>query len=218
MSEDIILDDGGDFGPGYPVLKRRDIGEKFVGGLLKFEWRDRQIRDPDGTYRTVLKDNGKPQKEIIAHVLTREATMNAGLGEELSPPDRGAIVRLICSKGAAAQWLKAKETYGGPLKVGLLVAINTTHAVRYNSQNFSEVGQIDTQPDLEMWQTSKANLERKESLGRRGNLVFKENDDPTFKAECVTAYHQLDRANDIALEDPFPGAPVAVGRSDSDFF
>lgn len=218
MSDDIILEDTSR-GAGYPVIRRRNIGEKFVGGLIKQEWRDLQKKNSDGEWETVFKAPGKPAKQLVVHVLTKEATMPAGLGEDESAPTRGQIVRLILDRGAAAQFLQARDAYGGPLKVGLLIGMNTTHGIRYNATTYKELGQLDTQADLDDWRQSPANTQRKESVGMRGEIAIKDNDDLGFVEECKQAYHELNRQPDIALDDPFPGnAPVAAGAGVTDLF
>lgn len=221
MSEDIILEDT-NRSVGYPVVRRRNIGEKFVGGLIKQEWRDLQKKNNEGEWETVYKSPGKPAKQLVVHVLTKEATMLAGLGDDEAAPARGEIVRLILDRGAAAQFLQARDTYGGPLKVGLLIGMNTTHGIRYNASTFKELGQLDTQADLEDWRQSPANTQRKESVGMRGDLAIKDNDDLAFVEDCKAAYHELARQPDIPLDDgPFdrPAAtPVAAGAGTSDLF
>lgn len=214
--EDVILSTNRDT---YPVVRRTNIGEKIVVGLLKEEWRDLRKKNAQGVWEDVVKADGKIAKQVVITALVKEATMPVGDGEDqVRVPQRGEIVRLMFDRGGASQWIDAKKKLDGQFKVGVLIAMNTTHAIRYSTNNFAELGRIDTQDDIDTWYQSPANIQRKESLGRRGDIQLKDADrDMAFKAECLKTFHEVINVQpDVALDqgDPFPGnTPVTAGRS-----
>ena len=215
--EDVIIDAGR---TSYPVVRRTNIGEKIVVGLLKEEWRNLRKKNSDGTWEDVLKADGKPAKQAVITCLVKESTMPVADGNEERVPERGEIVRLMFDRGGASQWIDAKRKLDGQFKVGVLIAMNTTHALRYSTNGFAELGRIDTQADLDAWYQSAANIQRKESVGRRGDLALKDADsDMAFKAECLKAFHEvINVIPDVALDqgDPFP-TPAGAGAP-SDLF
>jgi hypothetical protein len=199
---------------GSPVLKRRTIGERFVGGIIRFESRN-LLKDGE----VQMKDNGKPRQEMVVHLLTHTSDMVAGIGEDEAAPARGEIVRAILKGGGYGDWIDAKKGLGRPVQVGDMFMLDTTHAVRYSGTTYSELGQVATQDEVDVWRQSRANLDRKESLGFRGRLALRAPSDAeaAFVVECEQAYHQLARQG-ITLYDndnqgePFPtatnGAPA----------
>jgi hypothetical protein len=196
---------------GSPVLKQRVIGEAFVGGIIRFDTRDLM---KDGEIQ--LKENGKARQELVVHLLTHTADMAAGIGDDEGTPARGEIVRAILKGGGFSMWIDAKKALGRAVQVGDMFRLTTTHAVRYSTNGYAELGTVDTQADVETWRQSSANLNRKESLGFRGQLQLRapKDDEAAFVVECEQAYHQLARQG-IALEDrgdPFP-APTGNGAS-----
>jgi hypothetical protein len=201
-------------GSGTPVIKHRAIGEKFVGGILKFETRD-LMRDGEIQY----KDDGvTPRKELVVTVLTKTSTMVAGIGDDESVPEPGSIVRVILRGGGFGQWIDAKKTLGRGVNVGDLLYMDTTHAIRYNASTYAQLGRLDTQDQVAEWETSPANIGRKESLGRYGDLKLRAATDTEagFVVECEQAYHQLAKQG-IALEDrpgPFD-TPAAAAPAPS---
>jgi hypothetical protein len=230
--EDVILSTARDT---YPVARRTNIGEKITFGILKEEWRNLRKKNNQGVWEDVVKPDGKIAKQVVVHVLVKESTMPVvGGGDELQRlllgfladgrriPRRGEIVRLMFDRGGASQWIDAKKALDGQFKVGVLGAMNTTHAIRYSTNSFAELGRIDTQADIDTWYQSPANIQRKESLGRRGDLQLKDADtDMEFKAECLKAFHEvINVIPDVPLDqgDPFPShASASVGAS-SDLF
>jgi len=212
--EDVVIDTSR---TSYPVVRRTSIGEKIVVGLLKEEWRNLQRKDTAGNWVDVLKDDGKtPRKQAVITALVKESTMPAASGGNEHVPVRGEIVRLMFDGGAASQWIDAKKALDGQFKVGVLIAMNTTHAVRYSTNGFKELGRIDTQPELDAWYQSDANLRRQESVGKRGDIALRDADsDPQFKGDCLKAYHEeINRPADVPLGDPFPSS----GAGPSDLF
>ena len=56
-----------------PVLRRKRIGEEFVGALVRTTQRDVLKRDDaTGTDRPVLKANGKPRQELVVTLKPRQ--------------------------------------------------------------------------------------------------------------------------------------------------
>jgi len=216
--EDVILSTSRDT---YPVVRRTNIGEKIVVGLLKEEWRNLRKKNNQGVWEDVAKSDGKIAKQVVITALVKESTMPVGDGDDQTRvPERGEIVRMMFDRGGASQWIDAKKALDGQFKVGVLIAMNTTHAIRYSTNSFAELGRIDTQADIDAWYQSPANIQRKESLGRRGDLALKDADsDMAFKAECLKAFHEVINVQpDVTLDqgDPFPG-PATVGAP-SDLF
>ena len=213
MSDDIILEDnsGGEW---YPVIKRTNIGEKFVGGIIKTEQRELMKKHPQiGVLEPVKKPNGKVSQQLVVYLLVKENTMLAGTGDQEHTPEPGSIVRALFDRGGFHQWIEAKNAYGGPTKVGLLVGMNTTHIVRFPPGDGPQqpCGEIRTAEELAAYLIDPS--KRNENIGRRGEIGIKECDDPVFVEECKKAYRELQRQTDIVLDDPFPGA-APVGAPD----
>lgn len=219
MSDDIIIEEKS-FNT-YPVIKRLNIGEKFVGGLIKTEERDLMKKNRvTGQLETVLKPNGRPARQLVVYLLVKESTMNAGTGENERTPQRGEIVRALFDRGGYHQWIEARKTLEGPLKVGTLVAMNTTHIVRFPPGDGAQqpCGEIHTQEELNAYLVDPT--KRNENIGRRGEVAMRDADtDPAFKEECKTAHREMAATPDITLDDPFPGpasqpATAAAGGGD----
>jgi hypothetical protein len=104
--------------------------------------------------------------------------------------------------------------------------MDTTHAIRYNASTYAQLGRLDTQDQVAEWETSPANIGRKESLGRYGDLKLRAATDTEagFVVECEQAYHQMAKQG-IALEDrpgpfdtPAPAAATAPSTGDDDLW
>ena len=202
-------------GTGTPVLKHRVIGEKFEGGIVKFETRD-LLRDGE----IQRKDNGDPRKELVVHVVTKRSTMVAGIGEDEAVPEPGEMVRIILRGGGFGQWIDGKKALGRGVQVGDIIFLNTTHAIRYNANTYTQLGLLDPAEAVTEWDTSPANIGRKESLGRYGDLTLRAptDDEGSLVVECEQAYHRLNQQG-IQLEDPFPGRPApAPAGGDADLW
>ena len=191
---------------GTPVLKRRDIGQRFRGAVIKFENRD-LLKDD----KPVLKDNGKPKQELVVHLLAIKSTMPAGIGGEEAPPEEGDIVRVILRGGGYGQWIDALKTLPRVVHVGDILDMDTTHAVRFmSSGDFRELGQFTTSEEIAAYKQGDEWMNRKETLGYRGSLSIRiptdEEGDIVTKAEA--AYHRLNKET-IAL------APQGSGPFDN---
>jgi len=220
---------------GTHALRRRNMGEVFVGGLVHFEWRNEQ--DDQGKPKPKYGADGQPvmkngeqqfKKEIVIHLMTKESTMVAGLGDEEGVPEAGRMIRFIASGGGAAQWIEAVNTYkkqgGGVLETGLLVAINSTYGEQYRTvpgQRPQMVGRIDTQEELDEYRQKRAsNPGFNDTMGLRGDLGVKgaEAEDEKALAEACTAFHAehfTNRPEATPLEQPAAaptsGAPASPG-------
>lgn len=197
---------------GTPVLKRRIIGETFIGGIIKFEMRD-ILKDK----APVLKDDGKPRKELVVYLWTTESTMIAGLDDDECVPVHGTVVRAILKGGGFSSWIDAKKALGRRINVGDVVYLDTTHAVRYSTNGYAPLGELRSADDVAAWERSDANLRNKETLGRYGDLKIRgpKDSEAALVVECEQAWHATKRQG-IALDDPFPTAP-AQAASDDDF-
>lgn len=199
-------------GSGTPVIKHRAIGEKFVGGIIKIETRD-LMRDGE----VQRKDDGTPRKELVVYVLTKSSTMVAGIGDEESVPEAGDIVRVILRGGGFGQWIDAKKALGRGVCAGDLLYMDTTHAVRYNANTYAQLGRLDTQEEVSAWEQSPANIGRKESLGRYGDLKLRapKDDEAGFVVECEQAYHRM-ATQGIALEGQAATTAAATPTTSGD--
>lgn len=198
---------GEDRAAGSPVLKRRQIGESFVGGLI-----DHQQRDLLKEGQPVRKDNGKFRQELVVTLLTYQSNMATSLGDIVEVPQRGQVVRVILKGGAFGQWIEGvnamKKALNRQLQVGDLIQMTTTHATRYESTGQNrELGDITTAEELDQYYaTSMAYRDRRESLGFRGGLDIQACPDSMaqFVVECEAAYVA---ANAMPLPDDVQQAP-----------
>ena len=217
---------------GAPVLRRRHIGEMFIGGLVNAEWRDElddegqpKIKYRDGA-PVIDRNTGQPKakQELVLTLLTYESDMIAALGGEEHQLERGTLVRHILSGGGAGQWINSLDAYkaanpGAILETGLMVAVNTTHAERYRftpGQKPEMLGRIDTQEELTAHRAKGLN----ETIGLRGDLgVRKANtlEEEAFAAACEDAYQASKRPEPTPLETN-GAAQAAVPASSMDGF
>jgi hypothetical protein len=155
----ISLDDGGR-GPGLPVLKRTALGQIFVGALVKTEQRD-VIKD--GAPK--LKDNGRPQQELVLTLLTMPGTTSpAGIGDSQGIPAPGDLVRMILRGASFGQWIEAKKTHG-QLAVGDIVGHVTEYGQAYDSDGKPTGGKLTTQAEVDA-------VPRQRTLGIYGTLTL----------------------------------------------
>lgn len=126
-----------------PVLRRRQLGESFVGALVDFESRQ-QIRDD----KPLVKANGKPRMELVVTMVTLPgATMAAGLGDEESVPEPGDVVRVILKGGGYGQWIDADKAIK-PRQVGDIVVLTSDHGQVYSASGAPEGQPLTTQDEV----------------------------------------------------------------------
>jgi hypothetical protein len=203
---------------GKPVLKPRQIGQGFVGCVIKYDRRD--SLDQDGKPR--MNSQGKPAQELVVTLLTIESSMPAGIGGETAVPEPGDIVRDIRRGGAYGQWIDADKELKSEAKrsiaVGDIILITTTHGVTYNSTTYKQVAELRTPEEVDAWRSSSANMDRRESLGMRGELHIKppEPKHGDWVAKAEEAYHGMTPVSSGIPagrdEEPF-GAPASSGPS-----
>lgn len=174
--------------PGYPVVKRTSIGQKFNGAILKAESRDRLKRDSDGTMQPIVKANGKHAQEMVVTCMVLPGTTApAGLGEEESVPDVGATVRLILKGKAFGDWIESKKALpGGTVAVGDIVTQQTTVAQAYDAQGNASGPEITDQSVVEQAR------QKGRSVGIYGPLALREpKEGSEWTSKAVAAYNSL---------------------------
>lgn len=209
-------------GGGAPVIKRKVIGEEFVGGLIRFDNRDQQDDNgnpiPKLDYKTG-QPTGKNKQELVVHLLTLNSTMQAGLGQENMVPERGQVVRLILKGGGYGQWIDSLKAFyadnpdlGRGFSVGDLVGLGTDEAIRYRSMgDHAELGKMTAQAEVNDYFAGRDPQDRSESVGFRGPLGMQPATDAAFTVECEQAYYELEKQG-IQLDEPagpFDEAPPA---------
>lgn len=176
-----------------PVLRRKRIGEEFVGALVRTAQRDILKRDSDGVDRPVLKSNGKPRQELVVTLVTISSTMAAGLGEEVAVPAPGDIVRTILKGGGFGQWIEAAGLLK-PRHVGDVVTITSEWGQAYSATGEPQGDKLTTQAQLDA-------VPRERSLGVYGNLTIRRASpaEQAWVAQAEAAYMESQPA--IALDD-----------------
>jgi len=201
--------------PGYPVVKRTEIGQKFNGAILKVATRDRQKPGPDGTMEPMTKPNGSPRQELVVTCLTLPGTTApVGLGEEEGVPQPGDVVRLILKGKAFADWIAAKKNLpDGTVAVGDVVTQTTTIAQAYD-QNGKAVGdEITDQAKV------AAARQKGRSVGVYGPLTLREpKAGSEWLAKATEAYKAMSEpvGRTVAEEPPDDPYPVDDGWSGDD--
>lgn len=186
-----------------PVLRRKRIGEQFVGMLVDTPVsRDRQKQDPvTKAMVPLLKPNGKPRQELVVKLLALPgATMAAGLGDEHTVPAEGTVVRAILKGKAYGDWIDATNVHG-TLQVGDVVFLDTTHAQAYDANGNPTGGEITTQEAADA-------VPRERSLGFYGRIAIRRAnpDEAGWVTKAEAAYHAAQQANAIPLDNPTPAA------------
>ena len=149
-----------------PVLRRKRIGEEYVGALVRTTQRDVLKRDEvSGVDRPVLKANGKPRQELVVTLVTISSTMAAGLGEEVAVPEPGDIVRSILKGGGFGQWIEANGLLK-PRQVGDIVTLTSEWGQAYDAHGAPTGDKLTTQAQLDA-------VPRERSLGVYGSVAIR---------------------------------------------
>ena len=167
-----------------PVLRRKRIGEEYVGALVRTTQRDVLKRDDaTGTDRPVLKANGKPRQELVVTLVTISSTMAAGLGEEVAVPEPGDIVRSILKGGGFGQWIEANGLLK-PRQVGDIVTLTSEWGQAYDAHGAPTGDKLTTQAQLDA-------VPRERSLGVYGSVAIRRATpaETEWVAAAETAYH-----------------------------
>lgn len=195
--------------PGYPVVKRTEIGQTFNGAVLKAVSRDRLKRGNDGTMTPIVKPNGKHAQELVVTCLTLPGTTApAGLGDEESVPEPGAIVRLILKGKAFGDWIEAKKSLpGGTVAAGDIVTQTTKVAQVYDAQGEPSGPELTDQDDV-----TKARTKGR-SVGIYGPLTLREpKAGSEWTAKAIEAHRDLERTEHAITTD----APAGGATDDDD--
>ena len=149
-----------------PVLRRKRIGEEFVGALVRTTQRDVLKRDDaTGTDRPVIKANGKPRQELVVTLVTISSTMAAGLGEEVAVPEPGDVVRSILKGGGFGQWIEANGLLK-PRQVGDIVTLTSEWGQACDAHGAPTGDKLTTQAQLDA-------VPRERSLGVYGSVAIR---------------------------------------------
>ena len=177
-----------------PVLRRKRIGEEFVGSLVRTTQRDVLKRDDaTGTDRPVIKANGKPRQELVVTLVTISSTMAAGLGEEVAVPEPGDIVRSILKGGGFGQWIEANGLLR-PRQVGDIVTLTSEWGQAYDAHGAPTGDKLTTQAQLDA-------VPRERSLGVYGSVAIRRATpaETEWVTAAETAYHDAQPV--VVLDD-----------------
>ena len=177
-----------------PVLRRKRIGEEYVGALVRTTQRDVLKRDDaTGTDRPVLKANGKPRQELVVTLVTISSTMAAGLGEEVAVPEPGDIVRSILKGGGFGQWIEANGLLK-PRQVGDIVTLTSEWGQVYSAAGDPTGDKLTTQAQLDA-------VPRERSLGVYGSVAIRRATpaETEWVTAAETAYHDAQPV--VVLDD-----------------
>lgn len=188
-----------------PVLRRKQIGERFVGMLIDTpQSRDRlKKNDLTGAMEPMLKPDGKTRQELVIKLLALPgATMRAGLGDDIDVPAEGTVVRAILKGKAYGDWIDATKPHG-TLQVGDVVMLDTTLAQAYDANGKPTGPELTTQADADA-------VPRERSLGFYGRIFIRRAnpDEAAWVAKAEAAYHAAQQANAIPLGNPPATAPA----------
>lgn len=192
---------GNSRGPSTPVIKRRVIGEAFVGAIVNMA--NRPSLDTRGEPK--LNAKGNPATETVVTCLVMpNTTMVAGIGGVDAVPAAGDTVRAIFTSGGLAQWIEAQRAINGNVNVGDVLIMTTTHAVIYD-QSARAKGELRTGEEVAAY-----DLSRMESLAFRGDVrVRAAKPDEAEWVERAEAAYRTDTA--IALTPASVSVPAAAG-------
>lgn len=177
-----------------PVLRRKRIGEEFVGALVRTTQRDVLKRDDaTGTDRPVLKANGKPRQELVVTLVTISSTMAAGLGEDVAVPEPGDVVRSILKGGGFGQWIEANGLLK-PRQVGDIVTLTSEWGQAYDAHGAPTGDKLTTQAQLDA-------VPRERSLGVYGSVAIRRATpaETEWVAAAEMAYHDAQPV--VVLDD-----------------
>lgn len=177
-----------------PVLRRKRIGEEYVGALVRTTQRDVLKRDDaTGTDRPVLKANGKPRQELVVTLVTISSTMAAGLGEDVAVPEPGDIVRSILKGGGFGQWIEANGLLK-PRQVGDIVTLTSEWGQAYDAHGAPTGDKLTTQAQLDA-------VPRERSLGVYGSVAIRRATpaETEWVTAAETAYHDAQPV--VVLDD-----------------
>lgn len=152
--------------PGFPVVKRTALGQKFFGAVVKVEQRDRLKKDEaTGAMTKMLKPGtDKARQELVVTcVVLPGTTAPVGLGDDEHDATEGEIVRLILRGKAFGDWIETKAELGRPIQVGDVVTQATEYAQVYDAQGNATGSQITDQATLNA-------VPRGKSVGIYGDL------------------------------------------------
>lgn len=139
-----VVQDTPGAGTRYPVVKRTEIGQHFIGAYVTHEQRGRLKDD-----QPRLNAKGKQSQELVVHVVTMPGTTSpAGLGDDVVVPEAGDIVRLIINGLTFSQWIEQQKALKGVQRAGDVIEFTTTSAQAYNSDGSPKGPKITDQAQV----------------------------------------------------------------------
>ena len=174
--------------PRIPVIRRRRLGEIFIGALIKTEQRQ-IVRDDEPQF----KPNGRPRMELVVHMLALPGTtMHAGIGDIENLPEPGDTIRAILKGGGFGAWIEADSALR-PRQVGDIITLTSDWAQAYDANGAPAGERITDQGTLDA-------IPRGRTVGIYGSVAIAR---PTAEAaEWVT------RAEEAYLADRTELAPA----------
>ncbi len=193
----------GQRGPGTYVVKRTELGERFIGAIIKTEQRD------------VLKDGaaqinertGKPRQELVVHAIALPGTTAlVGRGDDHRKPEVGEEVRIIFRGGGFGAFIEARKTHrnNGALQVGDLIATSSDYAQAYDANGAPTGDRLTTQEAINALKL------RGKTVGLYGAVQLAEPRDHQWTQAAEKAYM---KATEIVLGDP--GTPTSPSTAPS---
>lgn len=172
------------------VLRRKVIGEKFIGmAVVPTESRPRLKRD-NGVDVPLLHPSGKPRMELVVKLMALPGcTMHAGLGDESAVPTPGTIVRAILKGKSYGDWIDALKVHrdlGNSFVVGDVIEMATTHAQVYDAHGTPMGAEITTQEQA-------LAVPRERTLGFYGTLVIRRPGpaEQSYETQAEAKYREL---------------------------
>lgn len=171
------------------VLKRTKIGESFTGALCKAPEQRNVLKKGE----PVVKPNGKFRQELVLTMVTVESTMRSSLADESGVPEPGDVVRAIIRGKSFGDWIDSKGKLTGPLRVGDIVEMTTTHAQAYDHDGDLSGKPITSQADADA-------VPRGQTLGYYGDISIRRS--TTAEAKFVDMAEAEFVGNRPAVESP----------------
>ncbi len=205
-------------GPGTPIVKKRALGERFIGAMCADPER-RQSTKTDGTPKT--KPNGDPRYELVVTCVTMPGTTaHAEIGGEGGVPQPGDVVRLIFAGGGFAQWIEALDAQKAALgrtgrfdgRIGDVIEQTIEYGQAWNADG-SKIGpELRTQAECDA-------VPRSQSLGYYGPLTIRaaRPDEAEWDAKACQIYTDAARPDAQPSGEPFPATAGAAADTGPGF-
>lgn len=182
------------------VIKRSEIGETFIGALVRKEQRAiTKDQEGGGRVEVINPNTGRPRQELVLTLITMPGTTAlAALAGEAAVPSPGDVVRMIIKGKQFADWIK--ETKDFSVSVGDVVGQITDTAISYSaagtpSKTMFKQAEVDAVP-------------RNTTVGIYGPLTVRQSTgaDKEWVELAEAKYHEMANleaeASKIAIDSP----------------